>query len=312
MSYTEHIAVSAFIFFWGIVFISEFEYLKKKFRDQKPKNTFKTKILHVLALIGLLCALYGFFIEPYWIDVHHVDIFTDKLKSNSLRIVHISDLHCESRIRNETKAVKIINELNPDIIVFTGDSLNLASALPLFQNTLKNLNATLGKFAVKGNWDTHNQGHLNSLQNTGFTELNGKSFMLSKNNDRITFSGLSSISDINKAPNIFKDLDPDIFNVFLFHRPGLIEEVSSYPVDLYLAGHTHGGQIRLPFYGALVTLTKHGKKYETGKYKIKNSILYINRGLGLEGGSTPRARFLSRPEITVFNIYPQTVTKNTQ
>jgi predicted MPP superfamily phosphohydrolase len=103
MSYTEHIAVTAFIFFWGIVFISEFEYLKKTFCNKKPKETFSTKTIHLLAIIGLISVLYGFFIEPYWIDIHHVDIFTDKLKTNGFRIVHISDLHCDNKIRNENK-----------------------------------------------------------------------------------------------------------------------------------------------------------------------------------------------------------------
>jgi len=305
MAKTEYIAVSIFIFFWGMIFINELEFLKKKLTHQKPRETFKTKILHLLAIIGIVSVLYGFFIEPNWIDVHHVDIFTDKLKTNSFRIVQISDFHSENKIRNETKAVKIINALNPDIIVFTGDSINVPTALPVFKTTLSNLKAPMGKFAVKGNWDEYNFRNLDAFINTGFLELNGKSFILSKSNDKISFSGLSSLSDLNKAPDVFKNLDQNIFNVFLFHRPGLIEEVAMFPVDLYLAGHTHGGQIRIPFYGALVTLTKHGKKYEAGKYRVWNSILYINRGLGLEGGLTPKARFLARPEITVLNIHPK-------
>lgn len=302
MHYTEHIAVTAFIFFWGVVFISEFEYLKKKFRKQKPKETISTKIMHALAIIGSISVLYGFFIEPYWIKVNHVDIFTDKLKKNSIRIVHISDLHCDNKVRNENRAVKMINDLDPDIIVFTGDSLNIPSALPLFQRTMSSLKSSLGKFAVKGNWDG---GNLNVLQNTGFIELRGKSFLISKSDDRITLNGFSNYSDLADVQNIFEGIDPDVFNIFLFHRPGLIEEVAKYPIDLYLAGHTHGGQIRIPFYGALVTLSKHGKKYEAGKYKVLNSTLYINKGLGLEGGLTPKARFLARPEITVFNLHPK-------
>jgi predicted MPP superfamily phosphohydrolase len=64
-------------------------------------------------------------------------------------------------------------------------------------------------------------------------------------------------------------------------------------------------QIQLPFYGALVTLSKFGKKYEAGMYTVNETILYVNRGIGMEGGLAPRVRFLARPEITVFDIIPK-------
>jgi predicted MPP superfamily phosphohydrolase len=79
-------------------------------------------------------------------------------------------------------------------------------------------------------------------------------------------------------------------------------------VDLYLCGHTHGGQVALPLYGALVTLSKFGKKYESGMYTVGDTILYVNRGIGMEGGLTPKVRFLARPEITVFDIVPKEET----
>ncbi|MHC4240332.1 MAG: hypothetical protein ACYSUC_11380 [Planctomycetota bacterium] len=72
-------------------------------------------------------------------------------------------------------------------------------------------------------------------------------------------------------------------------------------VDLYLAGHTHGGQIALPFYGALITLSKFGKKYESGMHKVDDTVLYVNRGIG---GHAWSMRFFARPEITVFDIGP--------
>ena len=73
-------------------------------------------------------------------------------------------------------------------------------------------------------------------------------------------------------------------------------------IDLYLAGHTHGGQVALPFYGALVTLAATGKKYESGLHQLGNTYIYTNRGIGMEGGRAPRVRFCARPEVTVFDI----------
>ena len=76
-------------------------------------------------------------------------------------------------------------------------------------------------------------------------------------------------------------------------------------MNLYLCGHTHGGQVALPFYGALVTLSRQGKKFEAGKYTIGKTLLYVNRGIGLEAWPAPPVRFLVRPEIAVFDIKPQ-------
>ena len=73
-------------------------------------------------------------------------------------------------------------------------------------------------------------------------------------------------------------------------------------VDLYLAGHTHGGQLRLPVFGALVTASSFGKRYEMGAYREGRTVLYVSRGIGLEGLGLPRARFLSPPEITLFTL----------
>ena len=81
-------------------------------------------------------------------------------------------------------------------------------------------------------------------------------------------------------------------------------EVASEHMDLYCAGHTHGGQVALPLYGALITLSKYGKRYEAGLYHEKDTWLYVNRGIGMDGGFAPRVRFWSVPELTVIDIRP--------
>jgi predicted MPP superfamily phosphohydrolase len=84
-----------------------------------------------------------------------------------------------------------------------------------------------------------------------------------------------------------------------YHSPDLIEAASERGIDLYLAGHTHGGQIRLPLYGAIATSSIYYKEYEAGLFQLGRTYLYVSRGLGLEGASAPRARFLCRPEVAV-------------
>jgi predicted MPP superfamily phosphohydrolase len=261
-------------------------------------------LLHSLALLGIVCLLYSYFIEPYWIDVRTVTVATEKFKNTSLRIVQISDLHCDRTLRNEKKMVDIVNSLTPDIVVFTGDALNSPEALQTFREVMGKLKAGIGKYAVRGNFDVWYWKDLNLFAKTGFKVLDKETVRLSKNGETFSITGLSC-EYLRKGNYVFESVPGDGYSIFLCHYPDLIEGVKGANVDLYLAGHTHGGQVAVPFYGALITLSKYGKRYESGKYVVGKTILYVNRGIGMEGGAAPRIRFWSRPEITVFDITPK-------
>jgi predicted MPP superfamily phosphohydrolase len=261
-------------------------------------------VLHTAAAVGIGCWLYGHFVEPNWIDVHVTALPTPKLKTAGFRIVQITDLHCDQKIRNEEKMVRIINELKPDIIVATGDYLNHESGLRYLRDALKRLEAPLGKFAVMGNQDTGWSSRVDLLDGTGFRWLNQETVVVTKGADRISLSGLNFVL-AHAAIGFLDSLPSARFNVFLFHTPDLIEDVSDPAVDLYLCGHTHGGQICLPWWGAMMTFSKFGKKYESGLHRVGETTLYVNRGLGVEGRPAPQVRFLARPEIAVFDIVPQ-------
>jgi len=260
-------------------------------------------VVHLLAVIGALCFLYAYFIEPYRVEVKTVHIQTDKLSKANIRLVHISDTHCHRFSRNEKKLIEVVKAARPDVVVFTGDALllNHPASLPVFKETMKSLDANLGKFAVRGNVDTEYMPNLDYFSGTGLTVLEQNSVKLQKDGETFYVSGLNC-----RYPGIFrsvlKDVPNDAFSIFLHHFPDLIEDLGDLNVDLYLAGHTHGGQVALPFYGALITLAKHGKKYEAGMYTVDDTNLYINRGLG---SHIWRVRFLARPEITIFEIAPK-------
>lgn len=258
-------------------------------------------VLHLLAAFGIDCMLYGHFIEPRWIDVNAMRVHTPKLKDTSLRIVQISDLHCDRKARNEAATVRIVNDLKPDIVVATGDYLNDASGLPRLKETLGGIEAPLGKLAVFGNFEARHWRHLDLLEGTGFRRLDRDTITVTKDSETITLSGLD-VQAGSECRDLLGRLTEDRFNVFLFHKPELIEDVDDLNVDLYLCGHTHGGQIALPLYGAVITFSKLGKKYESGLYHSGRTTLYVNRGLGLEPRPAPQMRFLARPEITVFDI----------
>ena len=311
MPINEIIVLIVFLLIAALIYIVEVSlfagFVLNKLRGRHRKNLLLTKpaiLLHFIAAIGVVCFIYGCFIEPYRIEANNISLRTTKLKQVSFRVVHISDLHCDKKLRNEKKIVKLVNELKPDAIVFTGDAVNYPSALPLFKETMKNLNASMSKLAVLGNWETSHWPGFDYYSQTGFELLNEQTIELEKNGETITVSGLSYDRPEN-AWRVLQHLSASRFNVFLYHSPELVEFLDGLNVDLYLCGHTHGGQVALPFYGALITMSKSGKKYESGMYSVGKTILYVSRGIGLDAFPAPPVRLFSRPEITVFDIGPE-------
>lgn len=311
MSPREKLSLLLFlVFFFGIYGFEVLlfaRYIRNRVQRRQSKSVLLTKaavVLHVLVLVSVLCLLYGYFVEPYWIEVNATTIRTAKLRTARFRVIQISDLHCDSKPRNEERAVRIINQLRPDVIVVTGDCLNRASAWPRLQATLHGLDSPLGKFAIRGSFEVHYRPALDLLENTGFRWLDRDAVTVRKGDEAIDIFGLSL--DLPQAcRDLLQEAALDRFHVFLFHTPDLIEDVRGLGVDLYLCGHTHGGQVALPVYGALITLSKFGKKYESGKYGVDGTMLYVNRGLGLEPKPAPQVRFFARPEIAVFDIVPE-------
>ncbi|HEV3122270.1 MAG TPA: metallophosphoesterase [Isosphaeraceae bacterium] len=264
-----------------------------------------------LAALGLLCVAYGYFVEPNWLDVTHARIATPKLAPGTrpLRIVHISDLHCEAKPRLEEKLPELIARERPDIIVFTGDSLNTREGLPVFRACLTKLATIAPTFVVRGNWDAWYWSDLDLFGGTGARELNGEAVRVTVGGTPLWVAGVAVESE-DRIPKVLAAMPPEELQVFLFHYPDEIMQVAEHPVDLYCAGHIHGGQVALPFYGALLTLSKYGKRFEAGLYRVRSTWLYVNRGLGMEGGPrAPRVRFCARPEVTVIDVFPAALTR---
>ena len=108
--------------------------------------------------------------------------------------------------------------------------------------------------------------------------------------------------DAERLAAVSAQAPPDAFRVLLYHSPELIRVAPRFGIDLYLCGHTHGGQVRLPIYGALLTSSELGKQFDMGYYQVEDTHLYVSRGIGMEGLGAPRVRFLCPPEITLFSI----------
>ena len=98
------------------------------------------------------------------------------------------------------------------------------------------------------------------------------------------------------------DVPAGAFTLLLFHSPELAYEAAGHGIDLYVGGHTHGGQLRLPLYGAIVTASRHGKRFEAGHYRVNSTEMYVTRGVGMEGHGAPPLRFLAPPEVVFIEL----------
>ncbi len=284
--------------------------LLERFGNRKPPTSSRVRVARrvvlLLAALGVFCVAYGALVEPYWPEVTHVHIETAKLPAGSrpIRILQISDVHSDLRTRLEDRIPQIAAEARPDAIVFTGDATNSRDGVENFRRCMRGLAQVAPTYAVRGNWDLWSGADAALYADTGVRELNGSGDEIEVGDARVWICGVA-VGNESATTRTLRSAPPGVFTVFLFHLPDEIYDVArDGRADLYCAGHTHGGQIALPFYGAIITLSRFGKTFESGLYRVESTWLYVNRGIGMEGDQAPRVRFCSRPEVTVFEIVP--------
>ncbi|MCS7187075.1 MAG: hypothetical protein RMK89_09005 [Armatimonadota bacterium] len=185
------------------------------------------------------------------------------------------------------------------MIFLTGDYLNSQDGVPVVRKLVCQLKAKHWIFTIIGNWDFWYFANV-VFEGTKVKVLDGDGVRLKVNGCWIYTSG-ASVENESALEQSLRKRRPKDFTVLLYHSPELIEDASRLGFDLYLSGHTHGGQVVLPFYGAIITLSRYGKRFERGLHQVGNTLMYVNRGIGFEGGFSP-LRFCSRPEVTVFRI----------
>jgi len=263
------------------------------------------RLVLTLAAVGLLCMAYGYWIEPYWLSVTHVRITSPKLPKNArpIRIAYFGDLHSGSNPRLEERIPEVVAAEKPDLILFAGDALSEREGLAVFRRCMTRLAAIAPTFAVKGNWDVLKWQDLDLFGKTGVRELERDALPIRLGSTELWLAGATTHTPSQTTETLEK-VPPGTLTVYLYHSPDEIEEAARRKVDLYCAAHTHGGQVALPFYGALITLSKFGKRYESGLYHVEQTWMYVNRGIGESSDMAPRVRFCARPEVTIIEVAP--------
>jgi predicted MPP superfamily phosphohydrolase len=256
-----------------------------------------------LAALGVGCFAYAWRIEPYRLEVTHTRVATAKL-TRPVRIVQISDVHSDPEQRLEDRLPDVIAGEHPDLIVFTGDALNGPGGLDHFRGLMKRLAAIAPTYAVRGNWDVWYWSQLDLFGGTGAVELTSTAVRAPLTGAEVWIAGVP-VEGQRRIPRVLATVPAGAISVLLFHYPDEIGPASAMGVDLYLAGHTHGGQVALPWYGALLTYSRFDKRFESGRYQVGATTLYVNRGIGMEGGKAPRIRFCARPEVSVIDLVPR-------
>lgn len=269
------------------------------------------KSLVAMFLVIALLGVYITFIERNLLVVKIDTITLGENNDNKVKIVQFSDTQLGEyyTLEDLEKAVNKINKLNADLVVFTGDLIDNASKYEDLYNVsevLGKIQSNIGKYAIYGNHDIGGGAiryYSNIMSEAGFTLLVNESDTIKVNDKTITmFGGDDALMGNHDSIKTMEGISNDNTNILLIHEPDLIDKYNEYPIDLALSGHSHGGQVYIPFYGPIKS-TLLADKYNKGFYYMDNerdTTLYVSSGLG---NTKVPFRFLNIPEIKVFNLY---------
>jgi len=305
--------VSKVIVWQNVYNVSGDEMKRKYSRRDFLKTAGYLSLLSLAAGAGGL--KYAMFVEPETLDVKEVEIKLPRLarQFSNYRIVQLSDLHMGgwmdgTRLR---KVVDVVKEQQPELVVITGDffngpvwSENLVRAADEFVEELSPLTADFTVLGVLGNhdyWSNADEAR-KALKRSGVIEIGNGFYSIEREGEQLRIAGVDDIwyghDDLDAVLSRLPETGEAIL---LVHEPDFADTSSkSGRFGLQLSGHSHGGQIVLPFIGAPI-LPRLGKNYPDGLYKVGDMWQYTNRGVGM--ADLP-IRINCPPEITVFNLNP--------
>lgn len=272
------------------------------------KFFFKLIIVLILIVAGLI--FYAFKIEPYLLTVNKYNL--NEKSNDTIKIIQFSDTHIKNNFtyKNLNKVVNSINQLNPDVVIFTGDLYDNYAKYHDDINIIKELKKIKANYAKIAIWGNRDYGggasryYENIIKEAGFTLLKNENYDLTTNeNKKILITGLDdSILGNPKLP--VSKVEQYDYRILLSHEP---DNVTMFAVDDYqliLSGHSHGGQINIPFFSFInqkaLSSTLFAKKYSGGMTQLNPTTkIYVNTGIGT---THIFARFGVIPEITMFTI----------
>lgn len=260
-----------------------------------------------LILLGLAACVTGVAIDAFLVEPRSLELNRHELETRGLatpmRIAIVADLQTDHISDYERRALKRVLAQEPDLILLPGDFIQLRGPaskreLRLLRELLIDLNfgAPLGAYAVRGNVDS-TEWKL-AFQGTRVTPLEGQEQVRLR--DDLLLTGLDL--DLSFRSDLRLKRPDTGAHVVFGHAPDFA--LGDVEADLLVAGHTHGGQVRLPFFGPLITLSAVPKSWAAGVSRRDEGYLVVSRGVGMEREDAPRLRFLCRPEVVILELSP--------
>lgn len=288
--------------------------------QEEVKESHKGKIISIILFIILLISLlflYAKYVGIKGLIVKEYRIESNILTSNfsGIKIVHFSDLIYKSTVdKNDIKElISRINELKPDIVVFTGDLVNKNKKyknedIEFLEEQLLNIEATIGKYAIYGDADYSFEDYKTIMEKAKFNILNNSyDEIFYKNNDSMFIVGLPSSSKeevkFEEAFSFYKEDEKRKYIMVLAHDGKTIKllDDTTYEVDLILGGHSLNGSVVVPYYGG-VFLDDLADKYYQEHYSKGITDIYISSGIGT---NKYPYRIFNKPSINLYRLKAQ-------
>jgi len=261
---------------------------------------------------ALVCSAGLGYWYPWEYDVNNIELNTVYIPIKNLdqafdgfTITQISDLHCDrsSSVVRLEHAVDIVNQQRSDLVVVTGDYFTNDDGASRHMRDcgklLSSIKSKEGVVSVTGNHDYWTDFNVLSkmIANAGVRLLDNVNFFIQRRGAYIQIIGLSSfwMGEMNTVKAFSGVINAP--KIVLAHNPDTAPHITKYFPDIMICGHTHGGQVRFPILGPIISYTRIGRKYSSGLNKYGDMMIYTNRGIGTYWID---ARFLCPPEITTF------------
>ncbi|MBI5030372.1 MAG: metallophosphoesterase [Chloroflexi bacterium] len=273
------------------------------------RRTFLRLAKHALVVAGAggFASVYAWNIEPNNLVVENVPVRLSRLPKtlNGLTVGFLSDLHIFAPVSPEhiARAVQMLMQRNPDLVVLGGDYVTgSADAASSCADVLAQLRAPLGVYALLGNhdyWVGNTQHIVAQFTRVGIRVLRNESVKLGNETERFYLVGLDDVWEEHVDLSVLANIPADACTIVAVHEPDFATELAKLGIDLQISGHSHGGQVRLPFIGA-PQLPYLGTKYPIGLQRVGEfTQIYTSRGVGM---IYPAVRFNCPPEVTVLKL----------
>lgn len=295
--------VIAIVFYSGVFWLPLFG-IVASMRTKDPRTV---RLTRAIAGASFAVGIFAMFVEPNRLQQREerIELAAWDAASEPLRIAHVSDLQTVGACEREREAARLVNAFEPDFVVFTGDYIagpfgDPEPSIAAARRFLSELKPRYGIVVVDGHSELL-RDRLRVFEGLDLIYLVNDSARISLEDGRsISFHGLHPHD--TEYVSLEAPREPNEVRVVVSHVPGVSPRLNGLDVDLHLAGHTHGGQIVIPGFGAPLTFSTLDRKYARGLFRFGDHWLNVTAGIGMEGGQAPRIRLFCPPEVCLITL----------